>query len=145
MSNQDKERYYLKYLKTYIEDEEQSQMMYKIMELQPHKSRDYTYDDIGTSQLVASVCTDIRYCEDLKCWYRWNGCVWERDISGSRVTTCITTLFNLLRHYCKEMEKEWNVNSGEAKIKEASKEKVLYRKKLEEAEAAKMHNVNDAK
>ena len=45
----------------------------------------------------------------------------------------------------KEMEKEWNVNSGEAKIKEASKEKVLYRKKLEEAEAAKMHNVNDAK
>ena len=40
----------------------------------------------------------------------------------------------------KEMEKEWNVDNGEAKIREASKEKVLYRKKLEEAEAAKMHN-----
>ncbi len=39
----------------------------------------------------------------------------------------------------KEMEKEWNVDNGEAKIREASKEKVLYRKKLEEAEAAKMH------
>lgn len=45
----------------------------------------------------------------------------------------------------KEMEKEWNVDNGEAKIREASKEKVLYRKKLEEAETAKMHNVNDAK
>ena len=45
----------------------------------------------------------------------------------------------------KEMEKEWNVDNGETKIREVSKEKVLYRKKLEETEAAKMHNVNDAK
>ena len=45
----------------------------------------------------------------------------------------------------KEMEKEWNVDNGETKIREASKEKVLYRKKLEETEAAKMHKVNDAK
>ena len=45
----------------------------------------------------------------------------------------------------KEMEKEWNVDNGESKIREVSKEKILYRKKLEEIEAAKMHNVNDAK
>lgn len=42
----------------------------------------------------------------------------------------------------KEMEKEWNVDNGEAKIREISKEKVLYRKKLEETEAAKMHKDN---
>lgn len=42
----------------------------------------------------------------------------------------------------KEMEKEWNVDNGETKIREASKEKVLYRKKLEETEAAKMHKDN---
>ena len=39
----------------------------------------------------------------------------------------------------KDLEKEWNVDNEEAKIREESKEKVLYRKKLEDAEAAKMH------
>lgn len=42
----------------------------------------------------------------------------------------------------KEMEKEWKVDNGESKIREVSKEKVLYRKKLEETEAAKMHKDN---
>ena len=62
-----------------IEDEEMSKIMTNLMELRPHSSVVYTYDDIGIATLMSDVYDkNIRYCPQKAKWFIWNGC-WEEQ------------------------------------------------------------------
>ena len=53
-------------------DEDQSKIMYKLKELKPHISMDFTWDDIGMATLMSTVYEDdVRYCPQDKSWYIW--------------------------------------------------------------------------
>lgn len=87
-----------------IEDEEMSKTMFNLMELRPHSSVVYTYDDIGIATLMSDVYDkNIRYCPQKGKWYIWNGC-WEEQGEDGIIYDKLETLLNLLLLYCKEIE-----------------------------------------
>ena len=78
-------------------------MMRKLMNIRPHFSFDYTWDDIGTSQLMHDVYMDeIRYCPQNDSWYIWDGC-WRKQDDGTGVNDMLQTMLNVLNLYCKEI------------------------------------------
>ena len=122
-------RYYLKHYKNTIEDDEQSRLMYRLMELQPHISRDYTYDEMGAAALVAEMYPDIRYCSDFGAWYIWDGSRWKKQQSKEQISDKVQTLFNLLLYYCKEIAadgKDSEIQAYERYCKGLRKKTVVY-------------------
>ena len=87
-----------------LEDAEQSRIMYKLMELTPHCSMDFTWDDIGMATLMSTVYEhDIRYCPQNRDWYIWDG-RWHRQIDSGVISDRFQTLLNLLRLYATETD-----------------------------------------
>lgn len=87
-----------------IQDEEMSNMMYTLMELQPHKSMLYTWDDIGTATLMSDIYrSSLRFCPQQKDWYILDRC-WVRQSEEGIVIDKLETLLNLLLHYCAEVK-----------------------------------------
>lgn len=82
---------------------EMAVMLRNLMTLQPHFSFDYTWDDIGTSQLMHDVyMNEIRYCPQNDSWYIWDGC-WRKQDDATGVNDMLQTLLNVLNLYCKEI------------------------------------------
>lgn len=98
-----------------LEDEEQSRLMTKIVELHPHASMVYTYDDIGTATLIADLYDNsIRYCPQYDAWYVWDGSRWAKQAEAGIISDKVQTVLNLLLLYCKELSaslKEGELNS----------------------------------
>lgn len=96
--------YYLQSCGKYLEDEEQSRLMTRLVELHPHASMIYTYDDIGMATLIADLYDDsIRYCPQYDAWYIWDGSRWARQIESGCISDKVQTVFNLLLYYCREL------------------------------------------
>ena len=86
-----------------IEDEGMNGMLRRLVELRPYFSLDYTWDDIGMSQLMCDIYDNqIRYCPQNDCWYLWNG-RWEKQDDSTSVSDMLQTLLNVLNLYCKEL------------------------------------------
>lgn len=97
--------YYLESRKQLIEDEVTSDLFRKLIELQPHCSLAYTWDDIGMATLVASLYGDkIRYCPQYAEWYIWDDSRWEKQIDAGIIMDKLQTVLNLMVLYCDEME-----------------------------------------
>ena len=87
-----------------IEDEEMSKILSMLMEIKPHSSMTYTYDDIGIATLMSDVNEqNIRFCPQKGKWYIWNGC-WEEQGEDGIIYDRLETLLNLLLLYCKEVK-----------------------------------------
>ena len=87
-----------------IEDEEMSKVLNMLMEIKPHSSMTYTYDDIGIATLMSDVNEqNIRFCPQKGKWYIWNGC-WEEQGEDGIIYDRLETLLNLLLLYCKEIK-----------------------------------------
>lgn len=96
--------YYLQSYEKYIEDEEQSRIMTKLVDLRPYASMVYTYDDIGTATLIADLYDNsIRYCPQYDSWYVWDGSRWARQAETGIISDKVQTVLNLLLLYCKEL------------------------------------------
>lgn len=97
--------YYLDSKGCAIEDEEQSRIMFKLMELHPHKAMFYTWDDIGSATLMKDVYEEnIRFCPQSGDWYIHDGSRWERQGDVGIASDMLQTLLNLLVLYCKEID-----------------------------------------
>lgn len=96
--------YYLQCYEKYIEDEEQSRIMNKLVDLRPYASMVYTYDDIGTATLIADLYDNsIRYCPQYDSWYVWDGSRWAKQVEAGIISDKVQTVLNLLLLYCKEL------------------------------------------
>ena len=86
-----------------IEDEQMSEMMYRIMELKPHTSFVHSWDDIGMATLMSDLYhNNIRYCPQNDCWYIWDKC-WQKQGENGAISDMLQTLLNLLILYCMEI------------------------------------------
>lgn len=89
-----------------IEDEQMSEMMYRIMKLRPHISFVYSWDDIGMATLMSDLYhNNIRYCPQNDCWYIWDKC-WQKQGENGAISDMLQTLLNLLILYCTEISHE---------------------------------------
>lgn len=86
-----------------IEDEEMSKLMYRLMELKPHNSFMFSWDDIGMATLMSKLYRDsIRYCPQNDSWYIWDKC-WRKQGENGAISDMLQTLLNLLILYCIEI------------------------------------------
>lgn len=86
-----------------IEDEVMSKMMYRIMELKPHNSFVYSWDDIGMATLMSDLYqNNIRYCPQNDSWYVWDKC-WQKQGENGAISDMLQTLLNLLILYSMEV------------------------------------------
>ena len=93
-----------------IEDEQMSEMMYRIMELRPHTSFVHSWDDIGMATLMSDLYqNNIRYCPQNDCWYIWDKC-WQKQGENGAISDMLQTLLNLLILYCMEISHEVGEN-----------------------------------
>lgn len=110
-------RFHFNYRDLTINDEKQSDVMYRLMELRPHKSMDYTWDDIGTSNLMMDAWGDtMRFSPQNRSWYLWNGNQWVRQELANAVHDRLATLLTLLLYYCKEQY--WLIEHDEGMSKD---------------------------
>lgn len=87
-----------------IEDESMSDIMDALMDIRPHESLVYTWDDIGMATLMSDVYTDsVCFCPQNGAWYIWDGC-WRRQGENGAISDMLQTLLNLLILYCKEVK-----------------------------------------
>ena len=86
-----------------IEDEIMSSLMYRIMEMKPHSSFIYSWDDIGMATLMSDLYqNNIRYCPQNDSWYIWDKC-WRKQGENGAISDMLQTLLNLLVVYCGEV------------------------------------------
>lgn len=114
-----------------IEDTALSDLMRKLVKLQPEKSLSYTWDDIGTATLMSDLYADsIRYCPQQDDWYVWNGC-WVRQVEDGVISDKLQTMLNLLNLYCKELEHHVDKSNKDAvKALESYKKYIKSTRKL---------------
>jgi putative DNA primase/helicase len=87
-----------------IEDSTMSSMMRKLVDMRPHQSLTYSWDDIGTASLMSDLYADsIRYCPNTDTWYIWEDRRWKRQGDDGGISDRLQTLLNLLVLYCKEI------------------------------------------
>lgn len=85
-----------------ITDERTSEIMFKIMELRPHCSDVYTWDDLGMANLMADIYSEnLCYCLQEKAWYVWDE-RWVKQPDDGELFDSLETVLNLLLIYCKE-------------------------------------------
>ena len=99
-----------------IEDSEMSTLMSRLMEIKPHVSFIYSWDDIGMATLMSEIYQDnIRYCPQNDCWYIWNRC-WQKQGENGAISDMLQTLLNLLILYCMEMTHEAGDNEEQLSV-----------------------------
>lgn len=117
--------YELHYKDDEIGDESMSQIMYQLVELTPHKSSIYTWDDLGMANLMSDCYNDkICYCPQNQSWYIWNG-RWVKQPEDGLLHDRLETILNLLLIYVKEQEWFINDNAKCGCIGDDEKEKEL--------------------
>lgn len=88
-----------------IEDEALSQLMEQLVAMRPHRSQDYTWDDIGMATLIADLHRDdLRFCPQNARWYLWDESCWRKQTDTGPVSDLLQTILNLLMMYCSEMK-----------------------------------------
>lgn len=106
-----------------LTDETQGEIMHKLMELRPHISMVYTWDDIGMSNLIYDTWGDtMRFSPRNESWYLWEENQWVKQPIGNAIHDRLATLLTLLLFYCKEQA--WLVDNDE-EIKQDEKEDML--------------------
>ncbi len=99
-----------------IEDEEMSEMMCRLMQIKPHSSFIYSWDDIGMATLMSDLYrNNIRYCPQNDCWYIWDKC-WRKQGENGAISDMLQTLLNLLVLYCMEISHETRGNEEAQEI-----------------------------
>ena len=94
-----------------IEDADMSEMMYRIMNLKPHTSFVYSWDDIGMATLMSDLYhNNIRYCPQNDCWYVWDKC-WQKQGENGAISDKLQTLLNLLILRQNLLIKQCNVSA----------------------------------
>lgn len=85
--------------------------MFLLMELTPHKSPVYTWDDLGMANLMSDCYEDkICYCPQNQNWYIWDG-RWIKQPEDGLLYDRLETVLNLLLIYVKEQE--WFYDNGD--------------------------------
>ena len=98
--------FYQMYNGQVIEDEQMSDILYRLMKLRPHSSFVYSWDDIGMATLMSDIYhNNIRYCPQNDCWYIWDKC-WQKQGENGAISDMLQTLLNLLVLYCMEVTYE---------------------------------------
>ena len=101
-----------------IEDEMTIRMLNKLREIRPYRSMDYTWDDIGTAQLMCDVYENqIRYCPQNDSWYIWDN-RWARQDDANTISDMLQTLLNVMNLYCREMTVDMDEDSEDAEVME---------------------------
>ena len=88
-------------------DQAQSDLFERLLDLRPHESFDYSWDDLGMSNLMCEVYGDkICYCPQNRLWYiRDNpNSTWQKTPDIGAVNDMLETLLNLLLVYCGELK-----------------------------------------
>ena len=94
--------YQFHYKQGLIEDEDMSRIMFLLMQLKPHQSMVYTWDDLGMANLMADTYEGrICYCPQNQSWYIWDG-RWVRQPEAGLLHDRLETVLNLLLLYIKE-------------------------------------------
>lgn len=91
--------------KTILFDEDLSNLMYKIMQINPiEKEKLFPWNDIGLADLFAECFTDtVLYCPEMKKWYVYNGEKWTKDEGAIYVNKKLQQFAELMMLYCIEM------------------------------------------
>lgn len=114
--------YYCFHTDLIIRDEEASQVMFKLMDLQPHLSFGYTCDDLGMANLM-HYCYGDKFCysPEEKSWYEYQG-HWTQLSFNGRLFNAYETLLKMLLLYVKEQT--WLVEHDETLFSNQKKEKL---------------------
>ena len=113
-----------------LTDETQGKIMHTLMQIRPHLSMVYTWDDIGMSNLMADAWGDtIRFSPQNECWYIWEDNRWVRQSKQGAVHDRLATLLTLLLFYCKEQT--WLVVHDDSISNDDKKERLTTIKKYE--------------
>lgn len=86
-----------------LDDEQQSAQLEKLLEWQPHRGGDYSWDDLGMSNLMCDLWDDVCFCPQQRAWYLWDQ-RWVRQPDSGWLYDRLETLLNLLDLYCKEAQ-----------------------------------------
>lgn len=114
--------YGLRHANLIIEDEEASQIMFQLMDLKPHASFNYTWDDLGITNLMDYCYGDkFCYCPQQKSWYEWRN-RWVQLSYDGRLLDSLETLLNVLLLYQKEQA--WLIEHDETLSSDKKKEQL---------------------
>ena len=87
-----------------ITDEFDAQLFRKILDLRPHKSVSFLWNDIGLGNLFAECFSDVeRFCVDNQKWYVYSKGIWKIDKGDILSQGNMQKLLQLLHLYIKEI------------------------------------------
>ena len=87
-----------------ISSEDDSRVFRLLLELKPHKSINYLWNDIGLGNLFAECFKDVeRFCVDNQKWYVYSGGIWKIDKGEILSQGNMQRLLQLLHLYAKEL------------------------------------------
>ena len=110
-----------------IADEQASEVMYRLMNIKPHKDiLTYSWDDLGMVNLMEDAWGDtMRFSPQNQLWYLWDHNQWvKQDGVGNVIHGRFTTLLNLLILYCKEQK--WLVEHNDELNEDQKKDQIGY-------------------
>lgn len=115
--------YYCFHTDLIIRDEEASQVMFKLMDLKPHLSFGYTWDDLGMANLM-HYCYSNKFCysPEEKSWYEYQG-HWTQLSFNGRLFNAYETLLKMLLLYVKEQI--WLVEHDETLFSNQKKRRTI--------------------
>lgn len=88
----------------YFLDESQSKAYSKILEIDPFKSNEYRWDEIGVSEMFSEVFKESTlYCPEAKSWYVYDGKRWVKDVGDLETMDRLITFTKLLNLYANEL------------------------------------------
>ena len=114
-----------------LTDESDIAILEKLMELQPHQSVSFLWNDIGLGNLFAECYRDIeRFCVDNQKWYIYTDGVWRIDKGDILSQGNMQKLLQLLHLYVKEVTNSENaevLKKYDAYINKSSSDTILRR------------------
>ena len=91
----------------YIMSEYASKRFSSIVDSNPDYNSELRWDEMSMAELFADIYKDdTRYCTEHKCWYTYNGSVWERDLGSLIASERMKEFTRLLHLYAGEIEEE---------------------------------------
>lgn len=88
-------------------DEEESRLFEKLLQLKPHKSIIYLWNDIGLGNLFAECFRDTaRFCVDNQKWYIYHEGIWKIDKGDILSQGKMQRLLHMLHIYTDEMKSD---------------------------------------
>ena len=139
----DTELYILKNGKI-IENEDDSRIMYLLMEQKPHNNINYLWNDIGLGNLYAECFAQThRFCVDNLKWYVYHRGVWTVDKGEIQCQRDMQRLLQLMHMYCSEADDDEEIlTKYKAYINKSSSDTIL-RRALNAAKGDMVINLTD--